>query len=217
VIEPAPERAPDAAGSGPGAEPRFHVAEYEGHRALWTDGVIFSVALAPGEEPFGYWKAMLPVAAPRSALLLGLGAGTLAHLLTRRAPGVQIVGVDNDAELVEFATREFGLGLPNLEVVIADAFDYTSRCTRRFDYIAVDVFAGRTFQRAVLRRAFLRRLRGLAASGGEIAINMFRERRSDRDVARIGRVLSLRRVDRLPCNLVIHCGPETPDRAPRPA
>jgi spermidine synthase len=197
----------DGGGAVPEPAPRFQVEEYNGHRALWTDGVIFSVAVEPGEEPFGYWGSMLPEKPPETALLLGLGAGTLAHLLVRRAPDVRIVGVDKDRELIEFAGRHFDLALPNLEVVLGDAFEFVRDCRRRFDYVAVDIFAGRNFDRGVLRRPFLRRLGELGEPGGEIAFNMFRDRRGASHVERIGRVLPVMRVDRLPCNLVVHCRP----------
>jgi spermidine synthase len=194
------------------------VEDYDGHRALWADGVIFSVAVEESDEPFGYWASMLPGTPPRTALLLGLGAGTLAHLLARRAPEVRIVGVDNDRELVEFARRHFDLTLPNLEVVIGDAFEFVTDCSWRFDYVAVDIFAGRMFHRGVLRRPFLRRLAGLTAPAGEIALNMFRDRRSASHLQRISAVLTVTRVDRLPCNVVVHCRPQAhapPPRTPR--
>jgi spermidine synthase len=189
---------------------RFHIGEYDGHPALWVDGVIFSVAVRPGEDAFGYWAAMLPAAPPARALLLGVGAGTLVHLLTRQRPGVQIVGVDNDGELLEFAARHFDLALPNLELVIGDAFDYVARCERRFDYVAVDVFAGHVFHPGVVRRPFLRNVGRVAAPGGEIAVNMFRDRRAESHLERIRRILPVTRVDRLPANVVVHCTPPAP-------
>lgn len=202
-------RGRDAAeGSGEVAAPRLQVDHYEGHAALCADGVIHSVALAPGEAAFGYWAAMLPAGFPARALLLGVGGGTLAHLLTRRNPAVCLLGVDNDPEVVAFARQHFGLQLPNLEVVIADAFAYVDGCGEQFDYIAVDLFTGHTFHRGVLARPFLRRLRELTAPGGEIALNMFRDRRAEVYVGRIRRVLPIHQVQRLPRNLVVHSRPD---------
>jgi spermidine synthase len=184
---------------------RFQVEDYDGRPALGADGVIHSIAIRDGDPPVGYWPHMLPDAAPRSALLLGVGGATLAHLLTRRHPGIEIVGVDNDPEVLAFARQHFDLDLPNLTLVLEDAFRYVQRCDRRYGYVAVDLFAGHVFQRAVLARPFLRRLRALLLPGGEIAVNMFRERNSQSHVARIRRILPVRRVDRLRSNVIVHC------------
>ncbi|MFB3818393.1 MAG: spermidine synthase [Candidatus Methylomirabilales bacterium] len=196
--------------AGEAAAPRLQVEHYEGHAALCADGVVHSVALGPGEGAFGYWAAMLPAGFPARALLLGVGGGTLAHLLVRRNPAVRLLGVDNDPEVVAFAQQHFGLQLPNLEVVIADAFAFVDACRERFDYVAVDLFTGHTFHRGVLARPFLRRLRELLAPGGEIAINMFRDRRAEVRLGRIRRVLPVQQVQRLPRNVVVHSRPDAP-------
>jgi hypothetical protein len=141
-----------------GGESPLRIEEYEGHRVLVADGVILSVAVTDTDPPFGYWTAMLPEGAPRTALLLGLGAGTLAHLLARR-----------------------------------------------FDYVAVDLFCGHAFQRGALARPFLRQLKTLAGPTGEIAVNFFKDRRSEVYVGRLARVLTIRQVERLVRNVVVHC------------
>ncbi len=192
---------------GSGAAGRLAIEEYEGHRALVTDGVILSVAVTDADPPFGYWSAMLPAERPGSALLLGLGAGTLAHLLNRRFRDIPIVGIDNDPELLAFARDHFDLDLPNLEIVVADAFDYVARCDRRFDFVAVDLFVGSAFEVGVLSRPFLRRLKSIVSTEGEIVFNLFRERRSDSHLGRIRRILPIAQVDRLSHNVVVRCRP----------
>lgn len=179
--------------------------EYEGHRALMVDGVIFSVAIGETTPPFGYWAAMLPQGSPRTALILGLGGGTLAHLLTRQAPAVRITGVEIDPGIIDFARRHFDLALPNLEVIVADAFEYVARCTQQFDYVAVDLFRGAAFHRGVLARPFLRRLAAMAGTDGDIVINMYRDHRSEGYLRRIARILEIVRTERLPCNVLAHC------------
>ena len=181
------------------------VEEYEGHRVLMQDGVILSVAVPAGDPSFGYWTAMLPERTPRTALLLGLGAGTLAHLVARRFPGIRIVGVDIDPRVIEFARRHFDLAVPNLEVVIGDAFAFAAECREPFDYVAVDLYCGRAFQRGALAKPFLRRLAAIAGPTGEIVVNLFKDGRGDPYVNRLARVLRIRRVERLPYNIVVHC------------
>jgi spermidine synthase len=183
----------------------LRVEEYEGQRVLIQDGVILSVAVPVGDPSFGYWTAMLPEGTPRDALLLGFGAGTLAHLMARRFPGIRIVGVDIDPDVIEFARRHFDLAVPNLEIVIRDAFVYAEECRQPFDYVAVDLFCGRAFQRHALAKRFLRRLATTAGSAGEIVFNLFKDGRGEAYVARLARILRVHRVERLPYNLVVHC------------
>ncbi len=185
-------------------ERRLQVGEDEGRRALLVDGVIISVAVERGEPPSGYWAAMLPEGSPRSALLLGLGGGTLAHLLDHRYPGLPMVGVDADAEVIRFALEHFDLAMPNLEIVVGDAFDYVARCDRLFDFIAVDLFAGYDFQRAALAKPFLRRLKALCGRG-EVVFNLFESRRTAQHLDRLGRVLRVTRLDHVDKNVVAHC------------
>lgn len=181
------------------------VEEYEGRRVLMQDGVILSVAVTEGDPPFGYWTAMLPDGTPRTALLLGFGAGTLAHLLARRFPGVRIVGVDIDPRVIDFARHHFDLAVPNLEIVIGDAFAYAAACREPFDYVAVDLFCGHAFQRSALARPFLRSLKAIAGPSGEIAVNLFKDRRGQVYVNRLARILAIQRVERLTYNIVVHC------------
>ena len=175
-----------------------------------ADGVIFSVEVTKADPPFGYWTAMLPSGIPRTALLLGLGAGTLAHLLSRRFPGIRITGIDNDPEILAFARDQFDLDLPNLKVKLADAFDFVTRCKRRFDFVAVDLFVGSRFERRVLSHSFLTRLNAIQSNVGGIAFNLYRDRRAPFYIAEIRRVLPIGRVDRLSHNVIVHCRPTPP-------
>ena len=182
----------------------IRILDDEGRRALVVDGVVISVAVDDGAPPSGYWAAMLPDGSPRSALLLGLGGGTLAHLLNRRYPGIQITGVDADGELIQFAREHFDLRLPNLEIVVGDAFEYVERCPRRFDFVAVDLFARYEFQRGALSKPFLRAIK-LLAGHGEIVFNLFKDRGTAQHLQRIGRVLRVQRLDEAGKNIVAHC------------
>src|SRR5579884_2473339 len=95
----------------------------DGARTLEVGGVTQSVAVPEqGEAPVGYWRLMLPGECPRRALLLGLGGGTIAHLLARRCPEVEMVGVDADETVLALALQEFALdALPHLHIEVADA------------------------------------------------------------------------------------------------
>ncbi|TAK30800.1 MAG: methyltransferase domain-containing protein [Chloroflexota bacterium] len=197
-----------------GVSGRVQVVDHEGRRALMVDGAVVSVAVTGEEPPSGYWAAMLPRISPRNALLLGLGGGTLAHLLNFRWPGIQLTGVDLDTEVIAYAREQFDLDLPNLEVIIADAFDFLAEAPRCYDYVAVDLFRGFDLQRRVLSKPFLSNLRQTIGPHGEAVFNLFQDRRTARNLSRIARVLWICRVDEVGRNVVVHCrgnlGPKSP-------
>src|SRR5688572_25904299 len=66
------------------AAPKVRIGEDGGRAALLVDGVVQSISPADGLAVGGYWAAMVPDERPRSALILGLGGGTLARLLQAR-------------------------------------------------------------------------------------------------------------------------------------
>jgi spermidine synthase len=153
--------------------PHILIAEDDGRRALIVDGAVQSVAADDGHRGSGYWAAMIPNVRPRRALVLGLGAGTVAHLLTRRFGPVPIVAVDDDAELVEVARAEFGLDLENLDVIIGDAFTYVEQASDRFDLILVDLYHGHQPARGLVSRPFLDALHRILLPRGRVAFNLF--------------------------------------------
>jgi spermidine synthase len=182
------------------------IGEDEGRRALLVAGVVQSVAVEPGDRGGGVWAALLPTVRPRRALVLGLGGGTVVHLLHRRFGPLAVVGVEHDPRVLALAAEAFGLDLPGLEIVQDDAFAFVARCGERFDYLCVDLYQGAELQRGILARPFLRRLKALATPGAEIAINLFRDRRAEQHVQRIGRVLTIRATERVGQNLILKAG-----------
>lgn len=187
------------------ALPKPRLGHDEGRVALTVDGVVQSVAVEERGPTSGYWWMMLPGARPRQALILGLGGGTVAQLLTRRFGEVSIVGVERDPAVVDLARQSLGLDLPNLDVVVADAFAYVESCESRFDYIAVDLYAGSELVRGVLAKPFLRRLRAMLTPGGNVAFNLTLTRRLPKQLQRLGEVLRIVRADDEGLNVVVHC------------
>ena len=187
------------------AAPRVRVAEDEGQRALLVDGVVQSVAVEGPTLGPGYWPTMLPDARPRRALLLGLGAGTIAHLLVRRFGPLPMVGVEADAEVLALARAEFGLALPSLAVVEGDALAYVGACGQRFDYVCVDLYRGAELERGALARPFLRALKKLLLPGGLAVFNLFRDRRTARRLHRLQQVFPWAEAQTVGKNVIVRC------------
>jgi spermidine synthase len=153
--------------------PHILVAEDAGRKALIVDGAVQSVAPEDGHRGSGYWAAMIPDTRPRQALILGVGAGTTAHLLTRRFGPVPIIGVDDDPEVIGIGQGEFGLALDNLRIEIDDAFAYVERTNERFDLILVDLYHGPHPARGMVSAPFIRSLRRIVLPRGQIVFNCF--------------------------------------------
>lgn len=187
------------------ARPRVWVAEDEGQRALLVEGVVQSVAADDALRGPGYWPAMLPDVRPRHALLLGLGGGTIAHLLVRRFGPLPMLGVEVDVEVLALARAEFDLALPSLTVVEGDALAYVAGCRERFDYVAVDLYKGAEPERGMYTRPFLRALRALLLPGSLAVFNLFRDGRSARRLHRLQQVFPYAATEPLGKNLVVRC------------
>jgi spermidine synthase len=122
----------------------------------------------------------------RSVLVLGLGAGSVVHLLRRdcalKAP---ITALEIDPVMVELARAHFALdSWPNLEVITADAVAWTARTERRFDLVVVDLFHEAEVPPACRTPRFLETLRDRTAPGGMLLFNVVASRPAARDAAR---------------------------------
>lgn len=147
---------------------------------------------------------MIPDVRPRRALLLGVGAGTIARLLHARFGPVPIVGVDDDRSVLEIA-RDALANLPGLELVDDDAFAYVARASGRFDLACIDLYRGAQPQAQIVSRPFLRQLRALLAPRGLAAFNLFVDRRVETRVGRIARVFRVLEKIRIGKNVVVWC------------
>jgi spermidine synthase len=147
---------------------------------------------------------MLPDVRPTRALMLGYGAGTLAHLLHQRFGPVPIVAVDDDPRVLALAPALLP-PLPGVEMACMDALQYVSGTRDRFDYAALDLFRGGATPPGTFSRPFLRRLRGILAPGAVLVANLFLDGRSANRVQALGRIFRVREERRVGHNVVVHC------------
>jgi spermidine synthase len=187
------------------------VTRKDGRLALEVANVTQSVTLPEDESaPLdGYWPLMLPERCSRRALLLGLGGGTLAALLARRCPGVAIVGIERNTQVLVVARRELGLdALVGLEVVEADAFAWVEEHAlaepASFDLICLDLFEGGRLAQGALARPFLRQVATLLEADGIVTVNLMRTARLPEQLHRLESVLTIDRQMRLWGNAVLH-------------
>ena len=113
----------------------------------WVQGAMriarpWSLELAYTREMMAGLLLRDPADWPRRALLVGLGAGSLAKFIYRNLPACRITVVEINPQ-VEFIARQY-FKLPDdprrLDVVIADGADYMLGGGEPFDSILVDGF-----------------------------------------------------------------------------
>lgn len=189
--------------------------------ALEVESVVQSVSVPSMEPPAtdeptpgpggGYWGLLLPPGCPRRALLLGLGGGTVAHLLAQRCPEAEIVGVEREASVLRVAREQFGLDkLSRLTVVEADAFEWargqaeTGGDETRFDLIVLDLFEAGRLAPGALGTTFLRQIAALLEPEGVLTVNLMVTGRTPEQLHRLRRVYRIVRELRLRGNLVVH-------------
>lgn len=160
---------------------KINVWRHGSSLVLEVGGYPQSVSLNTPDLPERYWfKATEEVAArldalknPLRALIIGVGGGTILHLLSLKFPGIKIVGVEIDAEIVKIARQFFDLDkIPNLEVVTGDGGEYAASYQGEpFDLVFVDAYLGGNFPLHFEEEQFLRRLRQISHPKGVIVIN----------------------------------------------
>lgn len=110
---------------------------------------------------------------PRSVLILGFGAGSIAHILRQelriQAP---ITGVDADPVMLQLARKHFGMDrVPSMELVRRDALDHLTRTEGQHDLVLVDLFHDLDLAPGVENEDFIRLLARHVTPGGKACIN----------------------------------------------
>jgi len=152
------------------------VVENLGVRRLIAAGFTQSQNLrADGRTGLYYWDSLVPeevsLAADARVLLLGLGAGTVAKIITHRFGPVAIDGVEIDPLMVSLGQKYFALDEPNLNIIIADAASFVKEARFKYDLICLDIFLGGVVPKEFESEEFFTDVRELLRDEGLLAIN----------------------------------------------
>jgi hypothetical protein len=101
-------------------------------------------------------------------LLLGLAGGSVADELASQ--GLQVDAVDIDPRLPVIARTHFHLD-PAVKVIVDDARHYLNTCTKTYDLIVYDLFAGEGQPSHVFSQEAFARAQGLLSPSGMLLIN----------------------------------------------
>lgn len=94
-------------------------------------GAIWDLLLLPG---------FLLNTPPKHILLLGLGGGTLVHLIRFFFPCAHITCIDLDNEHIKIAKTFFKIPTKNVTIIHGDAYEEMKKIKQKFDWVIDDVF-----------------------------------------------------------------------------
>jgi spermidine synthase len=109
----------------------------------------------------------------QSILILGVAGGSVIRTLVDEIQyKARITGVEIDPEVITIANGYFGLDtIPNLEIVIDDAFEFVLKTKEKYDLIIIDVFQDTTMPNFLFEKFFINRVGFLLNGGGFILFN----------------------------------------------
>jgi spermidine synthase len=122
-------------------------------------------------------------------LMLGLGGGTVANILSKKLPEAQIVSVELDPVMIDVAKKYFGLdSVKNHRVIEADALrvvvepEEFDLAKGSFDVLYVDIFVGDQYPDLGKTGNFIAAVKRLVTSGGLIIFNRIYTEEHQEDV-----------------------------------
>jgi len=118
---------------------------------------------------------------PRSALIVGLGAGSLLKFLHRHRPAARLTVVEIEPAVVAAARQYFKLPEEDarLAVVIGDGAEYIAAGKRRFDLILVDGYDAEAGTGLLDTLPFYANARARLSDEGLLVTNLLSNRRRD--------------------------------------
>lgn len=109
----------------------------------------------------------------QSILVLGVAGGSVIKTLVDEIQcKAKITGVEIDNEMIDVANKYFNLSdIPNLEIVIDDAFEYVLKTNSTFDLIIIDVFEDTFMPNFLFESYFSKRVCNMLNNEGFILFN----------------------------------------------
>jgi len=153
----------------------IRVVEKDDLRLMLIDGMLHSEVDAKTLAPRSPYVDVLDLAegffdSKGRALLIGLGAGSLAKLLS--ASGWSVDAVEIDPAVTRTALRYFGLEPSHARVYDMDGREFLVKHDSRYDFIVVDAFGSGSIPFHLVSREAFAECKARLAPGGVIALNV---------------------------------------------
>jgi spermidine synthase len=108
------------------------------------------------------WTSVFKKITPRkksSWLILGLGGGSVAHLISQKYSPSSITGIEIDKHMLALGKKYLHLStIPNLTIINSDASYFLSHLKVQFDYVLVDMYLADQLPKFVYSQSFIDKL-----------------------------------------------------------
>lgn len=150
---------------------------------LRVNGVVQSVNFDSPVVNKMYWGKLIKLLKEKApdmdeVLILGLGGGTLPHLISKEFPNTEIVTVEIDKTMIDIAAKYFDLtSVPHHNVFNADAMHFVIEPESygyengKFDVAIVDIYCGEKYPELGSSGNFIASLKRLVKPGGLLVFN----------------------------------------------
>ena len=119
-------------------------------------------------------------------LVLGVGGGSVFKTLVDEIKFKhELIGVEIDEEMIQIANKYFELDkIPNLTIIIDDAFEFVLKTKKTYDLIIIDIFEDTKMPNFVYETFFMNRIGDLLNNKGFILFNtmLLDEKQNQRNV-----------------------------------
>lgn len=125
------------------------------------------------------WHQALKIAAnsyklkAKSCLILGLGGGTAAKLISQSWPEAKILGVEIDPAILQLGKKYFAVDqIKHLKIITDDAFTISYKLkAKSYQLILIDLYHGKSFPHQATTLKFAQNLKRLLHPQGILIIN----------------------------------------------
>lgn len=162
---------------------RIRIVDVGNTRKMLVDNTIQSINPDSPGCPKLYWGQLVSSLKDHfpemeKILILGLGGGTIAHLISRNYPGVEITSVEYDEVMVDVAKKFFNVdSIPNHTIISEDALrvvvepEENGMSPGCFDCLIVDVLNGDKYPDLGKTGNFISAVKRLVRSGGMVVFS----------------------------------------------
>lgn len=138
------------------------VSIHEGQYKLSTQNAIYSFGKKYTSFDIAFQAIQVQQRNINEVLVLGFGLGSVVDLLEKQNTISSIIAVDIDEVIIDLAKKYLHTPLKSkVKFICADAIDYVSQETNKFDMLIVDLFIDDETPMPFMQADFLRKLKNL--------------------------------------------------------